>query len=255
MNEFIALAAPWAEGLNQMLGTAAGVFARISALMLLMPGIGGQTVPVRVRLSLAFAIMGVLLPLVPERLELNGAPVFALLIGEALIGFIFGFTVRVLLFALGITGSIIAQALSLSQIFGVTADGDNASLLASLLTGAAAVLFLTADLDVAAVALLAETFVTIPLGTAGLLDSGLAAKEAIELSANAFRFGVMLALPFMVLNLTFYLLLGCLNRVMPQLMVTFIGLPAITLGGLALLTVSIGGLLTVWMLRVLEVLP
>ena len=251
----MALAGPWAAQAEGAIGTAAGIFARLSVFMLLLPAIGGQTVPVRVRLSLAFALLAMVFPLVPQRLEIAGAPTFALLISEGLVGFILGFTIRVLLFALGITGSIIAQALSLSQIFGTTADGDSASLLASLLMGAAAVLFLTADLEVAAIALLVETFETIPLGSAGTLNSGYAAEEAIAITADAFRFGVMLALPFMVLNLTFYLLLGCLNRVMPQLMVTFIGLPAITLAGLSLLTLTIGGLLTVWMLRMVEVLP
>ena len=255
MNEFLTLAAPWAEQLEGGIETVAGLFTRLSVLFLLIPGIGGRSVPVRVRLSLAFALLGILLPLIGPAVEAQGAGLFSLLAGEALVGFMIGFTVRVLLFALGVTGSIVAQALSVSQIFGVTADGDSASLLASLLMGVAAVVFLTADLEVAAIALLVETFTTIPLGSASALDGGVAAEEAIALTASAFEFGVMLALPFMVLNFAFYLLLGCLNRVMPQLMVTFIGLPAITLAGLGLLTITVSGMLTVWMLRMMELLP
>jgi flagellar biosynthetic protein FliR len=58
----------------------------------------------------------------------------------------------------------------------------------------------------------------------------------------------------MVLNFAFYVLLGLLNRAMPQLMVTFVGLPAITLGGLILLMLTAASLLTAWAARMGEVL-
>ena len=51
---------------------------------------------------------------------------------------------------------------------------------------------------------------------------------------------------FVVAALLYNLALGAINRAMPQLMVSFVGAPALTLGGLALLALSAPVILTVW---------
>ncbi|MEM8699663.1 MAG: flagellar biosynthetic protein FliR, partial [Pseudomonadota bacterium] len=43
--------------------------------------------------------------------------------------------------------------------------------------------------------------------------------------------------------------LGAINRAMPQLMVAFVGAPAITAGGLALLALAAPLILTLWLDR------
>ena len=250
MIEIFETLAPILDLADGWIPSAAALFTRMSLLMLMMPGVGGTAVPSRIRLLAALMLTLLILPLTEAIAAVTPGEYTALLTGEALIGFILGFSVRVFVFALNITGTIVAQALSLSQIFGVTLEGDSSSLIATLLTTAAAALFLTADLEVAMIALLVQNLDAIPLGGAGLLVSGAVAEEAMRAAANALAFGITLAVPFMVMNFAYYLVLGFLNRAMPQLMVTFVGIPAITLAGLILFTFAITGLLTLWLSRV-----
>ncbi|GGY43839.1 flagellar biosynthetic protein FliR [Parvularcula lutaonensis] len=254
MNEILDLLAPLVLRFEAQLMTGVGLFSRLSILMLMLPGIGGRMLPIQVRLALALGLMSILFPLVsPVESGTTGALV-GLIVGEILVGLTLGFTVRILLFALSISGAIIAQTLSLSQIFGFSAEGDSSSLLSTILTLGASTLFLTADLEIEAIRLLIGNLEAMPLGFAATLPSSDIAAEATGLAAEAIRFGITLTLPFLVLNFAYYIILGFLNRAMPQLMITFVGLPAVTLGGLTLLTLSIVAMLTVWLGRVAGVL-
>ena len=57
------------------------LFCRIGACLMLMPGISGPRIPVKVRLFLAFAVTLGLAPLLSSEIgpELSGAPPFALM--------------------------------------------------------------------------------------------------------------------------------------------------------------------------------
>ncbi|MEM1379047.1 MAG: flagellar biosynthetic protein FliR [Pseudomonadota bacterium] len=234
------------ESVNLRLPTAAALFTRLSLLVLLLPGIGDAAMPMRIRIALAVSLMLALLPVTPTLTQPVSVPI---IISEALVGFSLGFSVRVFVFALNVTGAVIAQALSLSQVFGFANEGDSSSLVSSALTLTAATLFLTADLEVAVFRQLVEGLEAIPLGSATLVDVGAMASLMTLLGAQALELAVVLGTPFMVLNFAFYLILGLLNRAMPQLMVTFVGLPAITLGGLILFILGISTLFIVWMTK------
>ena len=67
--------------------------------------------------------------------------------------------------------------------------------------------------------------------------------------AEAFSLAFLLAAPFVIASFIYNLALGVINRAMPQLMVAFVGAPAITWGGLALLLVTAPVLLGVWVDR------
>jgi flagellar biosynthetic protein FliR len=236
-----------AGGVEIHLMTALALFCRLGGFVALLPGLGSQVIPVRIKLVATLALTALLLPLA-DSVSGERQPV-PLVVSEALLGLFLGFGIRVFVFALGITGSVIAQALSLSQLFGVSTEGDSSGAVSNALVLAAVTMFLTADLEVVAVARFVDHLRVVPIGLAYQADSAEIAQMALSLVSEAFAFGMMLALPFMVLNFAFYVLLGLLNRAMPQLMVTFVGLPAITLGGLLLLMMTVTSLLTVWAAR------
>ena len=56
-----------------------------------------------------------------------------------------------------------------------------------------------------------------------------------------------IAAPFVIGSLLYNVALGIINRAMPQLMVAFIGAPALTWGGLALFAVAAPLILSVWL--------
>lgn len=254
MIELLRALGPLVLELNISLPTAGAVLIRFSLFIFMLPGLGGGSVPTRMRLMLALLLTFLVLPLLSNARMDTGTILVPMLAGEAFIGFVLGLTVRLLLLALNVTGAIVAQALSLSQIFGVTQEGDSSSLLSTMLTMAATTAFLTAGFGTDAVSLLMRSFDLFPLGQFADVELGSLAEAATRGAADALSFGIMLALPFMVLNFAYYLLLGFMNRAMPQLMVTFVGLPAITLSGFLLLMLLISGMLTIWLLRVAEVL-
>lgn len=99
-------------------------FARIGTLIMLMPGIGEQTVPPRLRLAFALLTALVLFPTVRPLLGgtegVAGPRLIGLLFGETIIGLVLGLTVRMILAALQTAGVIIAAQVGLS--YAMTVD-------------------------------------------------------------------------------------------------------------------------------------
>ena len=65
--------------------------------------------------------------------------------------------------------------------------------------------------------------------------------------SRTFALGFTLAAPFVVASLIYNVTLGVINRAMPQLLVSFIGAPAITAGGLIMMLIATPVLLAIWM--------
>ena len=67
------------------------------------------------------------------------------------------------------------------------------------------------------------------------------ARWGVARVAQAFALGFSLAAPFVIAGFAYNVALGAINRAMPQLMVAFIGAPAITAGGLLILHAGLAG--------------
>lgn len=67
--------------------------------------------------------------------------------------------------------------------------------------------------------------------------------------ARAFTLAFTLAAPFTLAALIYNVALGVINRAMPQLMVSFVGAPALTLGGLVLLAITTPLVLAFWLVE------
>ena len=120
-------------------------------------------------------------------------------------------------------------------------------MVSSLLMMAGLTLALTMGLHIEAVRLFLWSFEQFPLGRAADMEN--LAWWATQKSMAAFGFALSLSLPFVLLNFLYNLMLGLINRAMPQLMVSFVGLPAITGVGLMLLAIAVGTVLTVWVMN------
>lgn len=219
---------------------AALVFMRVGAAVSLFPTLGEQMVPQRVKLGAAVAITLVVAPAVP------GTVPTALLLPlatEAVAGLILGFGLRLLILGLQTAGTIAAQSVSLAQMFAGTGP-EPQPIVANLLVLAGLALFVSMGGMERAVALLVLSYDLIPPGqlpaVADVADWGLRRISSV------FALSFSLAAPFVLAALLYNLALGAINRAMPQLMVSFVGAPALTLGGLALLALASPILLTVW---------
>lgn len=221
------------------------VFIRIGAMMAVLPAFGEQSVPVRLRLGLTFAFTLIVLPAVavgpvPSTL---GAYI-GLLAPEVLAGLFFGLALRFFVFALQIAGAIAAQSTSLSQIFGGSAGVDPQPAMGRILMVAGLALVSLLGLHVQIASYMMHSYVMVPFGIWIAADK--VAMLGMQEVSRAFTLGFTLAGPFVVASLIYNVTLGVINRAMPQLMVSFIGAPAITAGGLALLWLVSPVLLAVW---------
>ncbi|MBX2855122.1 MAG: flagellar biosynthetic protein FliR [Rhodobacteraceae bacterium] len=234
---------------------AGAVFVRISAMFFFMPGLGEQVIPMRVRLggALAFAaiIWPMTLPSAPE-LTMTFDSLGVIYLAEAVVGLTLGLSLRFLVFALQTAGALAAQSLSLNQMFGAGVSPEPEPTIGTILTMGAIVIALGLGLHVKVAALLVESYQVLPFGDFPV--GGDMAEWSSARASQAFGLAVSLALPFIILSFVYNLALGAINRAMPQLMVAFIGMPAITGLGLALLTATVGLTITLWQNRLDAVL-
>ena len=225
----------------------AAIFARISALVFFLPGVSERMIPVRVKLGAAFAITAIVAPTMafeprPSPTLINAAQFIA---AEAITGALIGFSIRVGIYIVQTAGSIASQSLSLTQIFGASFDLQAETPISALLMFTAIVLVVVSGLHFEVIGVLLRSFVIFPFGEfPGSIETGSWAAERVAYSFSA---ALALALPFVTLGFVYNLAIGAANRAMPQLMVAFVGIPAITLGGLVLLTIVAPTFLAVWM--------
>lgn len=227
---------------------AAGVLARVSLLVFLLPGLGERTISTRIRLTVALAVTAMLTPLVMDAAPAapTSASGMALLIAaEAMNGAVLGFSVRVAVFTLQTAGSMASQHISLAQLFGSALDGQMEPPVATLFMFAGIALAVAAGLHFKAVEALAVTYEVMPFGA--FPAGGDTAGWAVAQAASSFSAGLSLAMPFVVLGVIYNLAIGAANRAMPQLMVAFVGAPAITLAGLAMIALATPVVLAAWM--------
>lgn len=238
----IALLSALTEGIGPL---AFAVFLRIGAAMALMPGFGEAAVPIRVRLGLTLAFSLAVLPIVAagHATTFRFHPV--LFLSEPVIGLAFGAFLRLGVIILQVAGAVAGQSTSLSQVFAGAASPDPLPAFGNLLLIAGLALAMTAGLHVKVVLYLAASYDMMPMGQFPSA-SDLATWGAAAI-ARAFATGVTLAAPFIIVAVIYNVALGAVNKAMPQLMVAFVGAPAITFGGLLLLVAVSPFLLQLWL--------
>lgn len=224
------------------------VFARVGTLVMLMPGIGERFIFSRARLSLAFFIALVILPMARPSLQIPDTlpALCTLLIGELLIGLIIGVCARLVMAALQTAGTIVAQSMGLG--FAMTVDptaGNQNPSIGNFLTMLGITLVLASDLHHIAIAAIHESYRLLPPGGAPDLTDVM--TLAIRSTAQGFALAVQISAPFIVFGLLFNLGLGVLARMMPQLQVFFLAVPASIFGGMLVLLVVIGVMMSVFM--------
>jgi flagellar biosynthetic protein FliR len=245
MTEVIAELSALLKQAEGLVWAAALVFVRLGAVVTLMPGLGDQAVPQRIKLALVVAFTLVLAPAMADDVAKSGpAPALAPLAGEAVAGLILGIGMRLFLLALQTAAVIIAQATTLSQLF-AGASPEPQPAIGNLFLVAGIALALSTGLHVRAAELALLSYSILPAG--GYPEARAAADWNLALVSRTFGLAFSLAAPFVVASTIYNLALGAINRAMPQLMVSMVGAPALTLGALALLGVATPILLAVWL--------
>lgn len=223
------------------------VLLRVGAIVFLLPAFGEQSVPARVKTAVAVALTLVAAPAIAP--TIGGPPespaVFArIVVAEAVTGLIFGLLLRLMVMALSTAGALMAQGLSLAQMFGAGPAAEPMPVFSHLLVGAGLALAAVLGLHVQAAQYVIQSYAAAPFGL--VLPADMVLQTTASAIASSFAIAISLAGPFLVAALVYNLAIGAINRAMPQLMVTFIGAPALTAGGLLLLVVTVPVALDHW---------
>jgi flagellar biosynthetic protein FliR len=213
------------------------LFTRIGAILMLMPALGEDLIPVRMRLSFALAFTLVVYPLLAPNLPAMPADLMAiaaLIFHELAIGLILGAIARITVMATQVAGAVIAFQTGLSAAMAAdpTQAGVQGAIFGSFLSFLGMVLIFATDLHHMALAATYDSYVVFPLDVPLMFDD--AAQLAIRTVAGAFSVGVQMAAPFIVFGLVFNLGAGILARLMPAMQVFFVLMPANIMIGLGL---------------------
>lgn len=237
----IDLAVLFMDQLQGMFWPAVLCFLRIGAAVAILPGFGESGIPARIRLAIALALTAIVLPAHPG-LVIAGATLTAAG-AEVLTGLLLGLALRLMILGLQTAAAIAAQTMSLAQLFG-TAGAEPQPALGTLFTMASIALAFEAGLHVKLSALFILSYDLVPVGQFAPAPDVLSWGSSAVSSATALAFS--LALPFVIIGMLWNIALGTVNRAMPQLMVAFIGAPALALGSLVLAALFGPLILMIW---------
>src|SRR5580700_4464421 len=211
-------------------------------MVMLLPGLGEQNISPRLKLTIALVLAAVLLPLHRPDYHIDTSalgPSIVLLIEEIIIGAVLGLTARLTISALEVAGSVIAQQLGLGFVTTIDpTQGEQGVIIGNFLTILGITLFFATDMHYLVIAALNDSYNLFEPGE--VPATGDVAALVTKIASGAFRIGIQLSAPFLVLGLVFNVALGVLSRLMPQMQVYFVALPASILIGLLFLLLVLG---------------
>lgn len=236
---------------------AAGlVFARLGAVVMLIPGIGESFIPPRIRLAFAFAMTLMLFPVLGDTvppIPASSSGVAGAVIKEVLIGLMIGAILRMFMSSLATAGEIVSIQTTLA--FAQTANPSQAqpsTTLATFLGLMGIVLIMSTDLHHLFLGAIVHSYSLFPYSRdIQVADAG---QLAIQTVAKSFALGLQLAAPVVVFSLVFNIATGLVGRVMPQFQIFFVATPLMILMGLSVFALSLGVIGMVWVDRYRELL-
>jgi len=224
------------------------VFLRVGSVVMVLPAFGEQSVPIRVKLSLAICFTIIVALTIPfnstVEASLPASDLLRYLVSEPINGLVLGLGFRLFIHALQTAGAMAAQTLSLSQILG-GAGVDPMPALGQVLVIAGLALAVMAGLHVQAAHAIILSYSVLPIGQ--FPSSEDISQWGLAQVSKAFWLSFSLASPFLIVSVLYNLTLGVINRAMPQLMVAFIGAPAVTFAALGLMMLVSPFILLAWL--------
>ncbi|MEL7721392.1 flagellar biosynthetic protein FliR [Citromicrobium bathyomarinum] len=220
------------------------VFARLGAMLMVLPAFSDDGVPGRIRLLVALGIslglFGMLGPQVPP--TGNAVSLAATAFAELLTGLALGVIVRIMFLAITIAGSIISLQTGLtSAVMPDAALGGQLPVIAKLVSVAAVIVCFSLGVHHLWIAAMVNSYLVFPVG--GLPPAADFAQLAIATTTRSMELGFSLAAPLVVYGIVFNVALGLAARLAPTIQVFFIAQPLNILLGLALFGATLGAVL------------
>ncbi len=226
--------------LTSWLATLLWPFMRIGAMFAAVPIFSSRSVPVRIRVLLAFFISWMLIPVIPAppSVELISAQALLISINQVLIGVAMGFILQLVFAAFVIAGQSIAMAMGLG--FASMIDPQNGMqvpVISQTFLIMATLVFLSLNGHLVLIEVLANSFQNLPVGM--LVPSRDGLWQLVTWGSNMFAGGMLIALPAVAALLLVNLAFGVTTRAAPQLNIFAVGFPVMIMVGLAFLILTL----------------
>lgn len=229
-------------------GTVLALFAafcRIGACMLTLPGFSSARISPQIRIFIALAVSLALLPVlwdtVYPRVSGAGYSYIKLVVGETLIGSMYGLIPRLFVLGLQFAGSAISMSIGFNSpgapdILEDTAENQ----LTNMISFGGLLLLFLMDFHHTVFRALVDSYTLMPLG--GFPDVQKMLITLTDTLTATFYLMLRLSSPFIIFGLMFNVAIGLINKLAPQIPIYFISMPYLLMGGLFLLYLSIAAL-------------
>ncbi len=216
---------------------------RIGSMLMVMPIVGTQLVPRRIRLYFAVAFTVAIAPVLPEMPQVDALSVQAILLiaEQIIIGVLLGLVLQMMFHIFVFAGQLISMQMGLGFASLMDpATGVSVPLLGQFLLMLVTLLFLAMNGHLVVFEVLAESFVTLPVGQT--LEVG---HYAILVGRLSWVIGaaLLLVLPAISALLVINIAFGVMTRAAPQLNIFTIGFPLTLVMGLIIFWISTSDIL------------
>ncbi|MCX5614964.1 flagellar biosynthetic protein FliR [Bombella saccharophila] len=230
------------------------ILCRVSAVVMLAPGLGEMGAPARIRAGLCLGITVALLPVLQQRLiAVSGealrmpAMMLKLIAGELLCGFFLGMMARLLSLSLAIAGQIIAVFTGMASVIQTDSQlGASSTAVSHMASTLAPIILFATGLYALPLLAISGSYTLFPAGHITSLIIGDMTADMTRAVSTSFLIAMQLAAPYILLGTLWPAMLGVLNRLMPSIQVYSLAIPAQILGGILLMALLIQILTSTW---------
>lgn len=218
-------------------------FLRIGAMLMVAPVFSARTVPKRVRITLGLGLAVMVAPLLPAMPVVDAlSPAGVLIeINQVVIGLAMGFTLQLVFSAFVTAGQAVAMSMGLG--FASLVDPQNGiqvPVISQFYLISSTLLFLVFNGHLQLIAMVVDSFHTLPIGVAGLPREAI--YDLVVWATQMFAGALMVALPAVTSIMLVNLALGVMTRAAPQMNIFSVGFPITLLGGFVIIIFTLSSM-------------
>lgn len=221
---------------------------RVASFFMVIPVIGTQLVPMRVRLGLAVMVTMIVAPVLGPMPQIDALSInaFIVILQQVFIGTLMGFMFVMLMQLFTVMGQMIAMQMGLGFASMVDpANGVNTAVLSQIFLVAITLMFLAMNGHLVMIEMIVESFRAWPVSSTVLGEGSIDKAMLWEMLMRInwlFAAALLLALPAITAVLIINLSFGVMTRAAPQMNVFTLGFPIAMIFGLFIIWVSTGEL-------------
>ncbi len=197
----------------------------------------------RARLFVAIAVSLALTPLLLDEVrptieQVLPVTLVTMIVSESLKGVLIGLLGRFFFIALETMTTATSFAIGLSSSFANMTEDEESPSIVTLVSLVATLMIFVTDLHWEIFKGLAASYVVIPVKVS--FDPRIGLTQLVDQATRTFLFTLRIASPFIVFSIVVNFAIGLINKLVPQIPVTFIAQPFLIAGGFGLLYFTVG---------------